>query len=1592
MVNHGSQTMLISSTNHEYCCADCSYFTSYARHDISSEQEQSCKEPRGNDLAGPMSRPDTPDVADINASTPAKVERRAEDLDLVRRSLTSLRGTVNRSTASASNADSTSTARQESSQARHTDPETIFKEKYLIELGPSQPLKDRIKSLKAAGKELEIYSVDTLMALWAVIEDLRSKEASAEKHIATYDILLPAVSHSGLDSNERLQFFNSINVIGLPAAHANLQILALERLTQQGKLLSPFESDVAESLNNLLEMLFTGAIQARALHRRQRSQKSNDPIGEEVGLTNLLTLIYHTIRRSPDAFQEKKLALLLDGILLIFNTTTVINDIDQAILILECLISHSCFPVGSVERCVEVLCALFGNPLIASEGPRRCLHRLLTSEWQASTVEGLLRIISLGYEQKKPHVLRGAFSTLDEVLLRNGDGGFPILSLQPLSIAFRSVWRLGRSFTIDCLRIAGSLIQDKQVNDSLLGEDWIILENTLDEIAKLANESPAVDPGLNVFRSCVTSSSPFNRYFSAPWSKLYTDDPDVRKSLQLLASAFEGLWDGLDLNKRLLVMNLFLILEPYLSDDLSDLLIQYMAEERLIFPPNENWARHLEILVHIILLNPAKAEATRCAVVHRAREVYAAVHKDAVNLSFLDHIGRRILAAMVIEEKAEVLSTMADFMAEYALDASIEVFDYVVDTFSKLNGLQGIAEVSTALSENFTVRLVRLFLQCLPLSALKTVRIYEILVNTAASINVPLKSRLIAMKLLSRLRCDPDHSVKVVPVPDCLGLAAALCRTEASAHVQSPSLIHSNRISLNDEFQPARMGRTNAPGPLRSDRSRSATRSASGRERFVRPTPPLWMYGGSKDLPQDPPEDASPVLSATSDIPAPKSTLKISRWMGKVNDMLSKGDDWEVYSYLLIHLPSQLINTSLFESEGTHIQKLHELIIGQLQTGKVHTPPTSTGMKQGDVALCLLHTLTVLISYRYRFNKKQLDDTVRTFLICMEKWDGVRKCCIHALALCSHEIPFHLDKFLDGIVQKMSQIITQSHLAMDILEFLAGLVRLPDAYRSTNLMLFRTIFGICREYLKNSRKEREKPRNTPSRINNIAARHNTSGEVRTASDPGIANDAQKDLPEYVFALAYHVITFWFLAIDIQERSSHVGWISKNLCYQDDLGHEIMEEQSQVTLDMMHRTAYSDLGETMPGPNFRNQSSKTITKTWLVGMSIVTVETFRDNGLTQITKRQASGTTYAIFQQQTAPLPPHHVQRRNNASCYSSMGGIDILPNHVLLQLGSTITPMPIPLQPIILPDDDSTRRAISMFDHNDTVDGHKMGVIYIAKGQNLEPEILANTSGTALYQQFLSGLGTKVRLQDAKFNTQGLDRESDSDGTHTYAWRDRVTEIVFHVVTMMPTDLEHDPQCINKKRHIGNDFVNIIYNDSGLPFDIDTFKSQFNYVNIIITPDAMAVPRRPLSGPGEDHEKTRSETQAYFIVQTVCFPWFPHISPAATPKLVSASTLSGFVRQLALNASVFSLVWSNRQGGEYISSWRNRLREISRLRERYANTAVSANTSYPDMGTAEDRGGARNYLEGDSWKGTLMMGGLAEENQMSLSLDFTRWA
>ena len=73
------------------------------------------------------------------------------------------------------------------------------------------------------------------------------------------------------------------------------------------------------------------------------------------------------------------------------------------------------------------------------------------------------------------------------------------------------------------------------------------------------------------------------------------------------------------------------------------------------------------------------------------------------------------------------------------------------------------------------------------------------------------------------------------------------------------------------------------------------------------------------------------------------------------------------------------------------------------------------------------------------------------------------------------------------------------------------------------------------------------------------------------------------------------------------------------------------------------------------------------------------------------------------------------------------------------------------------------------------------------------------------------------------FYLGGLDR-SGTDGNFTYCYHDDITQVIYHVASMMPTDLQADPSCSNKKLHIGNDFVTIVYNDSGTEYKFGTIK------------------------------------------------------------------------------------------------------------------------------------------------------------------------
>jgi hypothetical protein len=79
-----------------------------------------------------------------------------------------------------------------------------------------------------------------------------------------------------------------------------------------------------------------------------------------------------------------------------------------------------------------------------------------------------------------------------------------------------------------------------------------------------------------------------------------------------------------------------------------------------------------------------------------------------------------------------------------------------------------------------------------------------------------------------------------------------------------------------------------------------------------------------------------------------------------------------------------------------------------------------------------------------------------------------------------------------------------------------------------------------------------------------------------------------------------------------------------------------------------------------------------------------------------------------------------------------------------------------------------------------------------------------------------------------------LDPEG-SNGLRSLYFSNSSTEIMFHVITLMPT-VRGDLQQIDKKRHVGNDYVHVIWSDNERDYVPNVITSHFNDIQIVVYP------------------------------------------------------------------------------------------------------------------------------------------------------------
>jgi len=1362
-----------------------------------------------------------------------------------------------------------------------------------------------------------------------------------------------------------------------------MQLAALAELTANGSDTIGFELRLAQVLSEWLTRLFAYCKKARRAKREERENDGASVVDVERNLQQLFNFIDSVVRSSIQVFDEASIIALIKQLMVICNETTTYDDLKNALTLVDTMITYGWIPSASMLQLVQTLCNIHYSVKQRRAEVVVIVEKLCLLQNPHDTVTVLLQTLQASFEGSSSlnHRRRGAVLLLEQLLhsAQLNHAFRPSLSLI-LSAIKSTDCKDDVRLQVTLLALLITIIRNENMTSDLFYSDWQALLAVIAQVLGLPHDLAGSDHSITPLTSSLSAS---NMNIQVAMSSSNTETVlDLEAQRGILVKELENVINVADFVAKDEAVKLLLQVGR-VSDETATTIIQHFADERLCRFSTGYWQEDCEVVVNNFVKSqrPAKIRLMALQTLQRAyQEATLIVSEESLKALVVVILGESHSEADIL-----VYQAMVDFLVDVADTDDGALFSWVVECLrSKLpptstlvmstptghpkpNTLQESNDSHGNSFEGVAARgFAHIFAQSLLLSSVRAIMVYDVLIEIAKAENIKPDARLAAMQILMRLRADANDRVYLATEVDCTAEASYLSRCKSLSGENSVVLGSATNGDVVTE------GKGNVSSPSARQSVSSGTRStnwtdldpSAARSLWVHPEGLPWQDLATSSVTRSQLRlasssgEASQASSRQNSNSELETGARISEWLIAIISSVQNTTDWDVRSYLLVHLGAQLSNVSLFKYSKPAIAHLMNTVCHQIRNFAFQEPPRDSGVKKNDVALCVYQIATNLIPHHHVFGRSEQEELVKTIATGIGGAALTSRICIQALAICCFELPNAVSKHLSHVLSKLSMIITQSHIAVHVLEFLALLARRSEIYGNFREQDFKTIFGISFQYLRYVVDQRY----TSNAFHELATSEHS---MRNSALASIFSQQQRkaegfetleDFPQYVYALAYHVITFWFMCLRLEERINYVSWITQNLVYRDPGGEEVIDDQSEVTIDMLHRVAFSDVDELLSEENWASQSDGRIVKrSWIAGYSIITIETAICSGLSKITRREASGTSHFIVHNRPAPLRSHQHgltladDRDLEGPAQTLESSTAFFPNHIFMQLmvssARLVDPEAVPIK---LPEDDRTDTLLRNFDRNPTVDSHKIGVIYVGDGQTEEADILANDHGSEDYTLFLERLGVLVRLKDADFYTQGLDKANDTDGEFTVSWRDRVTELMFHVTTLMPTDLENDPRCTHKKKHIGNDYVNIIYNDSGKPVDFDTFPSDFNFVNIIITPETRM-------GFTQRRMRTHHEiSKQMYKIEVKTKSGLPEISPVVDSKMVSMSTVPGLVRLLAINASVFSLVWANREGGEHVSSWRNRLREIKMMRMRYS-AEQSGPTGLPSAAGGSDR-------------------------------------
>ncbi|EDR29143.1 rap GTPase-activating protein, putative [Entamoeba dispar SAW760] len=134
-----------------------------------------------------------------------------------------------------------------------------------------------------------------------------------------------------------------------------------------------------------------------------------------------------------------------------------------------------------------------------------------------------------------------------------------------------------------------------------------------------------------------------------------------------------------------------------------------------------------------------------------------------------------------------------------------------------------------------------------------------------------------------------------------------------------------------------------------------------------------------------------------------------------------------------------------------------------------------------------------------------------------------------------------------------------------------------------------------------------------------------------------------------------------------------------------------------------------------------------------------------------------------------------------------------------------------------------------------TVRKYKFGVVCVKPGQD-ENAIFGNDEIPKRFYELMFLIAEKIKLEGFGAYSGGLDTKFNETGEFSFYTKYFNNEVMFHVAPLLPTS-DNDIQKLERKRHIGNDIVVLVFLEEGVKhFDPRLFTSHFNHIFVIVQP------------------------------------------------------------------------------------------------------------------------------------------------------------